>query len=52
MDQLQELLEDMDVPKRRLTDLQWLKRNLGIRNSSHPDFKEAIDLVVKLIQAK
>jgi len=51
MDKLLELLEDMDVPKRRVTDLNWLNRNLSVRNSGHPDFKEAMELIKELINA-
>jgi hypothetical protein len=36
----------MDVPPARKTDWGWLKRNLAVRNGSHPDFKEAFRLII------
>jgi hypothetical protein len=50
-----EILDKMDVPKLRkeLTpaNLQWLKRNLGIRNSAHPSFPSAVHFINHLIWA-
>ena len=43
--ELQQLLERMDVPTLRRNDMGWLTRNLGIRNSEHPDFNRAIELI-------
>lgn len=46
-----EILKTMDIPEFRLTsfygdvDLKWLNRNLFIRNSEHPNIKEAHDLI-------
>ena len=45
-DRLQAILAAMDVPPLRKTDYGWLKRNLGVRNGSHPDFKEALRLII------
>jgi hypothetical protein len=42
MSDLQEILETMDVPERRKTDLGWLVRNLRIRNNGHPLIEEAM----------
>ena len=44
---LVEILRTMDLPKQRVDqlDLSWLVRNIGVRNSEHPDFKEAVDLL-------
>lgn len=48
---LMEILNTMDVPEFRKTrfegkpDLHWLNRNLIIRNDTHPDIKEAYDLI-------
>lgn len=50
MDKLQELIEDMEVPDFRRTDLDWLSRNLGIWNHKHPKFTEAIDLIEELMR--
>lgn len=49
MDRLQEILRTMDVPEKRMVDLLWLSRNLGIRNSEHECFQEAKKLVAKHI---
>ena len=45
-DRLQSILDTMDVPPLRKTDYGWLKRNLGVRNGSRPDFKEAFRLII------
>ena len=50
MDKLQELIEDMEVPDFRRTDLGWLSRNLGIWNHKHPNFKEAMGLIKELMR--
>jgi len=49
--------EDMDVPlSRRDTNkpenIRWLMRNLSIRNSEHPSFKEVIDVLKLLNRGK
>lgn len=44
-DELDEILEDMDVPAMRMRDMGWLNRNLGVRNGDHPDFKRAMELI-------
>ena len=38
----------MDIPSARKTDPRWLLRNLSVRNSSNPNFKEAIGLLKEL----
>lgn len=45
-ERLQTILVTMDVPPARKTDYGWLKRNLAVRNGSHPDFKEAFRLII------
>ena len=42
--ELIDALEDMDVPQMRINkmDIGWLQRNLGIRNSKHPKFKQVM----------
>jgi len=45
---LTQLLDNMDVPEGRKNDLNWLARNLAIRNSEHPDFTKAKNLVSEL----
>lgn len=47
---LQKLIEGMDVPIHRRHDLLWLSRNLGIRNAQHPNYPEAVKLIVKRIK--
>jgi hypothetical protein len=46
------ILHSMDVPNKRknisdASNVSWLLRNIAIRNSSHPQFKEAIELLKK-----
>lgn len=41
------LLEGMEVPEKRMCDLCWLRLNLPIRNSEHPDFREAFRMVLE-----
>lgn len=41
----------MDVPEKRKGDLQWLRRNLPIRNSGHPDFKQVFQMVVAKLRS-
>lgn len=45
---LEELISKMDVPVFRIHDVGWLVRNLGIRNSKHENFKEAMELLKPL----
>lgn len=42
---LQVLIADMDVPEMRRHDVDWLARNLGIRNASHRNFEEAMRVI-------
>jgi hypothetical protein len=46
--ELTQLLDNMEVPEGRKGDLGWLARNLAIRNSEHPDFMRARNLVSEL----
>jgi len=45
---LRDLTSKMDVPVFRRDSVFWLSRNLGVRNSEHPDFEEAIKIIKKL----
>lgn len=47
--ELDSLLDGLDVPELRRTDIRWLSRNLHINNLQHPDFKRASRLVRKLM---
>lgn len=49
-ERLEKLLKKMDVPEFRRHSYPWLKRNLAIRNSKHPDFEEASQLIALLIE--
>lgn len=49
------ILLTMDIPESRLDitniyNLNWLKRNIGIRNSGNENFKRACDLIIKLLK--
>ena len=48
LDILNQILMTMDIPSARKTDPRWLMRNLAVRNSDNPNFKEAISLIKEL----
>jgi hypothetical protein len=48
--ELNRLLDSMDVPVRRKSDVMWLNRNLAIRNSSHANFKRANEIILQLLR--
>ena len=50
---LKEAIKDMDIPEMRknvgnMADVRWIGRNMGIRNSSHPNFDQARGLLRQL----
>jgi hypothetical protein len=49
IDELRCLTSKMDVPETRRASIHWLARNLTIRNSNHPDFPLAMQLVKELL---
>lgn len=51
-DRLNEILSTMDVPEFRKTNLQWLNRNIWIRNGEHSDIKECCNLINELLLEK
>jgi len=51
-DDLQDLLEEMEVPKDKRANMKWLVRNLPIHYSHHNKLEEAEDLLSILIFAK
>lgn len=51
-DRLQEILGMMDIPEQKKTDLKWLSRNIQVKNGQHPQFREACDLLRKLLFIK
>lgn len=56
---LVEILARMDIPDGRRSPeavqeaqhLRWLTRNMFIRNGQHPDFKEAEQILRRLLQS-
>ena len=46
---LQYLLKDMNVPVERIRDLDWLRRNLWIRNSGHLNYHRVMNILDTLI---
>jgi len=51
---LEEILETMDIPKFRVPmtnpNARWLSRNMAVRNSEHPDFEEAKELLKQIMK--
>lgn len=52
MKEIENIVKEMDIPSGRISDLNWLSRNLGIRNASHPRFDEAMQLIKKELTIK
>lgn len=52
MERFDVLIATMEVPESRAHDWLWLSRNLSIRNSKYPDFKEAFAFVVEMMKKK
>jgi hypothetical protein len=50
--ELKSILEGMDVPAGRKTDLGWLSRNLAFRNVGHKDFNRAMELIRELLKSQ
>ena len=51
---LEKLIRSMDIPAykksvKQNTDVRWLKHNLGTRNSNHPNYAEAMQLIEQLV---
>ena len=52
---LVELLRPMELPewrKSKLTihNVRWLSRNMGLKNSTHPNYNESIELIKAIIR--
>ncbi|NDG53537.1 MAG: hypothetical protein EBY39_11030 [Flavobacteriia bacterium] len=49
------ILDEMDIPNMRREinrrNLQWLMRNIRIRNGKHPKIKEVIEEIKRLLKA-
>ena len=50
LEELHRLTSKMDVPGTRQTSIHWLARNLAVRNSNHPNFPRAMELVTELLK--
>jgi hypothetical protein len=49
---LLEILATMEIPQMRLErrDWRWMMRNIGVRNSEHPNLKETVKLLREAIE--
>jgi len=52
---LRRLISSMDLPDWRKTqdtphNLRWIARNMGIRNSGHPNYQEARQILARLLR--
>jgi len=52
---LRDIITDMDLPLFRseinIQNLRWFLRNLCILNGDHPRYKEAINIIKKMLRA-
>lgn len=48
---LRPLVKKMDVPSFRQESIPWLSKNLGDRNSAHPDYSRAMEIIDRLLRA-
>ncbi len=48
LEELRVLTEDMDIPVFRRESIVWLEKHLGKRNSDHPNFNKAMEIIKKL----
>lgn len=46
--ELMDILNTMNIPEQRKNDKFWLIRNLGIKNSDHPGFQDAMNIIVMM----
>lgn len=49
-DKLEKLTSRMDVPKYNTRKAQWLAKNLAVRNSNHPNYNEAKELIDLILE--
>jgi len=47
---LRELTSKMKVPSHNFEKAQWLSKNLATRNSDHPNFEKAMNLVNLILE--
>lgn len=50
LEKLDQLTRGMDVPVFRRQNPKWLFRNIGIRNGTHRNFPEALEIVQELVK--
>lgn len=50
LERLDQLTRGMDVPVFRRQNPKWLLRNIGIRNGTHRNFPEALEIVKELVK--
>ena len=50
LSKLKSLTKTMDIPTFRQDRPHWLSRNMGIRNSEHPNYEEAMEIVKTLVK--
>lgn len=48
-ERLAELLKTMNVPIKRVDDINWLARNIHINNKNHPNLAEAAFIIEGLL---
>lgn len=48
-DDLQKILDTMKVDKIKRGNIRWLYNNLGDKNSDHPKFDDAMEIIKKLL---
>lgn len=46
---LTECMKDMDLPEKRKTDLNWLMKNMAIRNSDNKNLERAINIIREIV---
>ena len=51
-ERLSKIVKQMDVPDWKRSNLKWLKKKLGTRNSEHQFFEEAMELIDDLLHEK
>ena len=53
---LEYLLKEMDIPPNRrricLNNLKWLDKNLKTRNSGHPNYPNAAEIITYMLENK
>jgi hypothetical protein len=47
---LDQLTKNMDIPAFRKGSPKWLSRNIGIRNGTHRNFPEALEIAKELVK--